>query len=67
MQYRQTQHEYIDDFVTRASTLANKCQFTENELSERLMELIIASTPYDGLRRELLGKPIGHALKDVLK
>ena len=63
MQYRQTQHESIDDFVTRARTLANKCQFTENE---RLMELIIAST-YDGLRRELLGKPIGHALKDVLK
>ena len=67
MQYRQTQHESIDDFVTRARTLANKCQFTENELSERLMRLIIASTPYDGLRRELLGKPIGHALKDVLK
>ena len=67
MQYRQTQHESIDDVVTRARTLANKCQFTENELSERLMELIIASTPYDGLRRELLGKPIGHALKYVLK
>ena len=67
MQYRQTQHESIDDFVTRARTLANKCQFTENELSERLMELIIASTPYYGLRRELLGKPISHALKDVLK
>ncbi len=67
MQYRQTQHESIDDFVTRARTLANKCQFTENELSERLMELIIASTPYDGLRRELLGKPIGRALKDALK
>ena len=31
------------------------------------MELIVASTPYDGLRRELLGKPIGHALKDILK
>ena len=58
MQYRQTQHESIDDFVTRARTLANKCQFTENKLSERLTELIIASTPYDGLRRELLGKPV---------
>ena len=31
------------------------------------MELIIASTPYDGLRRELLGKPIGHTIRDVLK
>ena len=55
MKYRQTGDESIDDFVTRARTLANKCQFTENELNERLMELIIASTPYDGLRRELWG------------
>ena len=31
------------------------------------MEFIIASTPYDGFRRELLGKPIGHTIKDVLK
>ena len=67
MKYRQTGDESIDDFVTRARTLANKCQFTENELNERLMELIIASTPYDGLRRELLGKPIGHTIIDVLK
>ena len=67
MKYRQTLDESIDDFVTRARTLANKCQFAENELNERLMELIIASTPYDGLRRELLGKPIGHTIKDVLK
>ena len=67
MKYRQTGDESIDDFVTRARTLANKCQFTANELNERLMELIIASTPYDGLRRELLGKPIGHTIKDVLK
>ena len=67
MKYRQTGDESIDDFVTRARTLANKCQFTENELNERLMELIIASTPYDGLRRELLGKPIGHTIRDVLK
>ena len=67
MKYRQTRDESIDDFVTRARTLANQCQFTENELNERLMELIIASTPYDGLRRELLGKPIGHTIRDVLK
>ena len=61
MKYRQTGDESIDDFVTRARALANKCQFTANELNERLMELIIAS-----LRRELFGKPIGHTIKDVL-
>ena len=67
MKYRQTKDESIDDFVTRARTLANKCQFAENGPNERVMELIIASTPYDGLRRELLGKPIGHTIRDVLK
>ena len=67
MKYRQTGDESIDDLVTRARTLANKCQFAENELNERLMELIIASAPYDGLRRELLGKPVGHTIRDVLK
>jgi len=28
-QYRQKQDEYLDDFTTRARTLANKCQFPE--------------------------------------
>lgn len=36
MQYRQKQDESIDDFVTRARTLALKCQFTDEELNERL-------------------------------
>ena len=67
MQYQQKQDESLDDFTTHAWTLADKCQFPEAELSEHLIELIIASTPYDGLRRELLGKAIGYPLRDVVK
>lgn len=66
MQYRQKPDESIDDFVTRARTLAQKCQFTDEELNERLIELIIASTPHDALRNYLYSKPKGHLLADVL-
>lgn len=66
MQYRQKPAESIDDFVTRARTLAQKCQFTDEELIERLIELIIASTSHETLRNDLYGKPKGHPLADVL-
>ncbi|XP_062855044.1 uncharacterized protein LOC134318174 [Trichomycterus rosablanca] len=66
MQYRQKPGECIDDFVTRARTLALKCQFTDEELNERLIELIIASTPHDALRNDLYSKPKGYLITDVL-
>ncbi|KAL0148840.1 hypothetical protein M9458_055849 [Cirrhinus mrigala] len=66
MQYRQKPNESIDDFVPRARTLALKCQFTDDELNERLVELIIASTPFDALRNYLYSKPKGHPIADVL-
>lgn len=43
-----------------------KCQFTDEELNERLIELIIASTPHDALRNDLYSKPQGYSLADVL-
>ena len=54
------------DFVTRAHTLDLKCQFSDQELRERIIELIIASTPYDGLRNELYDKKINCPLAEVL-
>lgn len=57
MQYRQKPDENIDDFVTRART--QKCQFTDEELNEHLIELIIVSTPHDALRNDLYSKPKG--------
>lgn len=66
MQYRQRPEENIDDFMTKARTLALKCQFTDEELNECLIELIIASTPHDALRNDLYSKRQGYSLADVL-
>lgn len=52
--------------MTRARTLLLKCQFTDDELNERLAQLIIASTPFDALRNYLYIKPKGHPIADVL-
>ncbi len=66
MQYRQASDETLDDFVTRAKTLAHKCELSNEEINERLIELIILSTPHDSFRKELLGKARGTTIKDVL-
>ena len=44
-QYRQTQEESLDDFTNRCKLQALKCDFVDDELNERLIELIISSTP----------------------
>ena len=67
MRYRQKPDETLDDFVTRARTLALKGQFNDQELNERMLELIIASTPYDSFRKDLLGKPIGYTTTETLQ
>ena len=66
MQYRQKSNESLDDFLTRARTLVLKCDFTDEELNERIIELIIASTPYEIFRNELLNKPKGFKISEVL-
>ena len=67
MQYRQRKDENIDDFVTRARTLALKCNFTEAELSKRLLELNITSTPYEGFHNDFLGQEKGHPLMTAVE
>ena len=57
--------ESVDDFVTRARTQALKCEFEESELEERIIELMIASTPIEEFQRELLGKAKGYKLTVV--
>ena len=57
----------LDVLIVSFRNLALKCQFTEGELHERLIELIIASTPHDAPRNDLYGKPQGYSLADVLK
>ena len=54
MKYRQQTNESLDAFVIRARTLALKCDFSEEEMSERILELIIANTPHEEFRRDLM-------------
>ena len=51
---RQKAEENITDFVSRLREKAIKCKFENNELNERLIEMIIVSTPVKYLRKELL-------------
>jgi len=53
--------------VIRARTLALKCDFSEEEMSERILEQIIASTPHEEFRRDLIGKEKGYAIAQILK
>lgn len=54
MNYRQKEGETLDDFVTRARTQALLCEFPEEELQERIIELVIAGTNMVLYRRDLL-------------
>ena len=66
MDYRQRSEESVDDFVTIERTQALKCEFEESELEERIIELMIASTPIETFQRELPGKAKGYKLTDAL-
>ena len=56
MQYRQKEEESLDEFVTRARTQAQMCEFEDKEMQERI---VIAGTKMEVFRRELLGKEKG--------
>ena len=47
--------------------MAKKCEFNEDEKNERLIELIIASTPITELQKELLNKTKGFTLQAAIK
>ena len=51
MTFRQNEHETTDEFVNRACHNGNVCDFCEPELVERIVELIIASTPHELLQK----------------
>ena len=67
MRYRQKDSENIDEFVTRCRQKGQECQFGGDEMAERIIELIIASTPFELFQKDLLEKPIGFSLKDALQ
>ena len=67
MNMRQEKTESLDNFVTRAQLQAQKCEFSIPELEERLIELIISSTPISEFQRKLLEAEKGTRLNDVIK
>lgn len=68
MRFQINNSESIDNFVTRVRSHAVKCDFgDDNELQERIIELVIASTPYEEFRKELLTKEKGFTIKETLE
>ncbi|XP_038046793.1 uncharacterized protein K02A2.6-like [Patiria miniata] len=66
MRYRQKPKEHLDEFVNRCRAKAVECQFTVEELTERVVELVIASTPSESFQKDLLDRPIGYSIDEML-
>ncbi|XP_014667285.1 PREDICTED: uncharacterized protein LOC106808892 [Priapulus caudatus] len=64
---RQKPDEDITTYMSRLREKATKCEFVAEELHERLIEMIILSTPFDDFRKELLTKVKGHEIRQVLE
>ena len=54
---RQNESETTRDFIARLREKASKCEFETAELNERLMEMLILSTPHEDFCKDLLTKP----------
>ena len=66
MRYKQRSDESIDEFVNRCRTKARECEFKADELCERLVELVISSTPIEAYQKDLLDKPKGFKVEDLV-
>ena len=64
---KQNANETLDDFINRCRIVASKCDFSEAELNERLIELIIISTPIPEYQKELLTKDKNFTLNQALQ
>ena len=56
MIYKQEAEESFDAFVNRCGRMTQRCSLTEHEQQQRIIELIIASTPIADFQKELLRK-----------
>ena len=66
MGFRQEQSECLDNFVNRCRLMASKCDFSGDEMNDRIIELIIASTPIEDYQKDLLEKDKKYKLKDAI-
>lgn len=64
---KQKTEETISQFLSRLREKATKCECETAELNERLIEMVILSTPHDEFRKELLTKVKGHPVSEVLE
>ena len=67
MRYKQGKEESLDDFVNRCRQKAAECDFNQTEIAERIIELVIASTPFEAFQKDLLDTPKGYTVENVLK
>ena len=51
MTYKQEAEESLDDFVNRCRRMTQRFSLTEHEQQQRIIELIIASTPIADSKR----------------
>ena len=64
----QNKEEKLDDIINRCRVIAAKCAFnTPRELDERLLELIIVSTPIPEYKKDLLTKDRNFTLNQALQ
>lgn len=54
MTYRQRDSDTTDECGNRACRKGKLCEFVASELDERIIELIIATTPIEALQKHLL-------------
>ena len=66
MRFSQKPAEDIDTFVRRCRHKAGDCDFTAAELAERIVELVIASTPNEHFQRDLLSREKGYTLDNLV-
>ena len=64
---RQENDENTQQYLSRLREKALKCKFEPDELNERLIEMVILSTPHEEIRKELLVKPYGYKVSDLLE
>ena len=58
--------ESIDDFVLRTRTLAQTRDFEDAEMDERLLAIVIGSTPIEDFHRDLLGRSKGYKVDKTI-
>ena len=68
---KQKPNESITEYVSRLRQKASKCEFLKcdhgDDLSEQLIEMVIMSMPFEDFWKEVLSKPKGHPITEILE